>query len=296
MIRRAVAEDLTGLNAFLRPRAVASMAMLASLREFGVKGPEHPTAMTFWVAGDSGIRAVFAMSVQGYLTCQMPALDRRWRAGLHRALGRRAIAGMYGDAAQIATLRGILGLETRVASLAEIVPLFGMNLTDLTLPDGPTRLRMAMADDAPLVMRWRRAFDREVFGDPDTAAMRAHSARRANGLLRTGQARILEQDGRAVAMTGFSATLPDIVQVGSVYTLPEARGRGHARRAVALHLAEARAHGVAKAVLNAATPGAARAYRSIGFARIGDFTQIEFADCAPLSGPHPGVKFTGCAA
>jgi predicted GNAT family acetyltransferase len=73
-------------------------------------------------------------------------------------------------------------------------------------------------------------------------------------------------------MTGFNATLPEIVQIGGVYTPADLRGRGYARRAVALHLAEARGKGTARAVLFAANDAAARAYRAIGFQPAVPFT------------------------
>jgi predicted GNAT family acetyltransferase len=59
--------------------------------------------------------------------------------------------------------------------------------------------------------------------------------------------------------------LPDVVQVGGVYTPPALRGKGHARLALALHLAEARGKGVGRAILYAFSEPAARAYRAIGF-------------------------------
>ena len=45
-----------------------------------------------------------------------------------------------------------------------------------------------------------------------------------------------------------------------------------ARRVVAAHLAQARAAGVRTAILFTSDPAAARAYRAIGFQRIGDYT------------------------
>ncbi len=79
-----------------------------------------------------------------------------------------------------------------------------------------------------------------------------------------------------LAMTGFNARLPDIVQVGGVYTPPDLRGRGHARRAVALHLAAARDAGIRRATLFSGSDMASRAYRSIGFRQIGDWTLLIF--------------------
>jgi predicted GNAT family acetyltransferase len=85
----------------------------------------------------------------------------------------------------------------------------------------------------------------------------------------TGSHVALIEGDTPLAMTGFNAQIPDMVQVGGVYTPPPLRGRGFARRAVALHLA---ASGARKATLFSASDMAARAYRAIGFRQIGDWT------------------------
>ena len=66
-----------------------------------------------------------------------------------------------------------------------------------------------------------------------------------------------------------------MVQVGGVYTPPDLRGRGHARRALALHLA---ASGAERATLFSASAMAARAYRAVGFRQIGDWTLLLLRD------------------
>ena len=86
---------------------------------------------------------------------------------------------------------------------------------------------------------------------------------------------VLMQGDTALAMTGFNAQIPDMVQIGGVYTPPDLRGRGHARRAVALHVA---ASGVGRATLFSASEAAARAYRAIGFRQVGDWTLLLLAD------------------
>ncbi len=79
-------------------------------------------------------------------------------------------------------------------------------------------------------------------------------------------------------MTGFNATVDDLVQVGGVYTPPEGRGRGLARRAVALHLQEAREKGARRGILFANDPSAIAAYRAVGFRPIGRFVLIMFKE------------------
>jgi predicted GNAT family acetyltransferase len=81
-------------------------------------------------------------------------------------------------------------------------------------------------------------------------------------------------------MTGFSARADGAVLVGRVFVPPERRGRGHARRAVALHLLEARAAGTERAVLAASGEAAERAYRAIGFRPVGRAGMAEL--------PEPG--------
>ncbi|WP_139792875.1 GNAT family N-acetyltransferase [Pseudophaeobacter leonis] len=97
--------------------------------------------------------------------------------------------------------------------------------------------------------------------------------------------RILEVGGAPVAMTNFNAALPSIVQVGGVYTPPDLRGLGYARRAVALHLAEAQQAGITEATLFAANPAAARAYEAIGFSRIGSYRIVNFDPAIRIGGP-----------
>ncbi len=77
-------------------------------------------------------------------------------------------------------------------------------------------------------------------------------------------------------MTGFNARLPRIVQVGAVWTPPEHRNRGYARAAMALHLREAQAEGVERAILFTSNPFAARAYAALGFTEVGRFTILLF--------------------
>ncbi len=72
-------------------------------------------------------------------------------------------------------------------------------------------------------------------------------------------------------ITGFNAQLGEAVQVGGVYTPDSLRGNGYARRAVAMHLAEARDQGVGRSILFAASEQAGKVCEAIGFRRQGAF-------------------------
>ncbi|MFN4191607.1 MAG: GNAT family N-acetyltransferase [Tabrizicola sp.] len=158
------------------------------------------------------------------------------------------------------------------ARLDDDEPGFALDLADLRLPDAPgTRLVPAAKVARDLLLAWRAAATVETQGMPPSQS-RACAAKDVDGWLDRDSHRVLLHNGQPVALTGFNAALPEIVQVGGVYTPPDLRNRGYARTAVALHLAEARAAGANRAVLFAATPAAVRAYRALGFQPAADFT------------------------
>jgi GNAT superfamily N-acetyltransferase len=204
-------------------------------------------------------------------------------APLRRTLAGLSVEGALGSAGTVRPLLTALGLSTAPARKDEDEPAFALDLADLRLPqvNGADLIPAAEAH-RPLLLSWRSAYHRETLGTPEAEA-EALARADIGRMIDRGNHRLLVIGDEPVALTGFNAALPDIVQVGGVYTPPDLRGRGHARLAVALHLAEARAAGVARAVLFAASPAAARAYHSIGFQPNGSFALVLFAAPATIS-------------
>ena len=87
---------------------------------------------------------------------------------------------------------------------------------------------------------------------------------------------ILTDAGQPVAGCCFNARLPDMVQIGNVWTPAALRGRRYARSVVAGALRYARAEGAREAVLFTATDNnaARKAYLATGFTRIGDYAIV----------------------
>ena len=81
----------------------------------------------------------------------------------------------------------------------------------------------------------------------------------------------LENNGLPLSLCGFNASLPDIVQIGPVWTPVKYRNQGYARAVVALCLLEAKKTGVKQAILFTNNRAAERAYFSIGFKKIGEY-------------------------
>jgi GNAT superfamily N-acetyltransferase len=189
----------------------------------------------------------------------------------------KSVKGILGDSAQVTALHAALALSGD-PGLDENEPLYALSLDDLILPD-VSNFRLLPLQDAPraLVVGWRRAYLQEVLPMPgEDFAMTA--VKDITGYIAADTHRVLYEGDTPVAMTGFNAVLPEAVQIGGVYTPPASRARGYARRAVALHLAEARDAGVQSASLFAASPQACKAYEAIGFLRAGDFRILIYQD------------------
>ncbi|QYK43648.1 MAG: GNAT family N-acetyltransferase [Paracoccaceae bacterium] len=238
----------------------------ANLSRHGLGPSDHPHATRFWCAAAPGgtVRAAVGLTGEGMILPQMAdALPRDW-ADLRRALRGAGVSGAVWPAAPLRRVLRRLGLRAAATRHDADEPGMALDLATLRVPDGAGRLTPAAAADPAILMAWRADYHVELFGE--TAERAAARARRDIALyLGADSHRVLWQDGQPVAFTGFNAALPDIVQVGGVWVPPALRGRGLARRAVALHLAEARAAGVRRACLFAASAAAARAYRGIGF-------------------------------
>ena len=98
----------------------------------------------------------------------------------------------------------------------------------------------------------------------------AKSARQAAPAL-SGRLADNAREQTQMFLAAANAALPDIVQLGGIYTPPAYRGRGYARASVAGSLMSARKRGVTRAVLFTSNPSAARSYEGVGFRRLGDY-------------------------
>ncbi|MEM7709666.1 MAG: GNAT family N-acetyltransferase [Pseudomonadota bacterium] len=260
-------EDRADIERLLSAQPALAMFPLGNLVTHGFGG-DHSHGMTFWGDGHPP-RAVLGVSNSGGV---MPFWDDPSHAAAASDILRgRALNGFVGPAAMVRPLMRELGLEDGTCTLDADEPHFLLDLDRLAVPDGPGTLA-PLTVDPETAIHWRRAYTAELHMPTAEDGSADDVAR----WITADSHRFLMIDGRPAALTGFNARLPHIVQVGGVYTPPGARGRGLARRVVALHLAEARAAGVRQATLFAASNAAVACYRPLGFERIGDFALVLF--------------------
>ncbi|HEY1549919.1 MAG TPA: hypothetical protein VGG28_18950 [Kofleriaceae bacterium] len=273
MIRVLTPADEPQLRAFLMPRATSSMFMLSNSRAAGLVDEGKPYQATYAGAFEAGeLAGVAAHCWNGMVLVQAPHELVRELARFAVAHSNRAIAGFSGAADQIAIARG--AFELPVAVVDEVESLYALELAELMVPAfGDAICRRPIAADLPMLAEWRRAYHVESLGAVDSAAIAAQATREIDQLFELSRLWVLAIGDALVAMTGFNAQIPDVVQVGGVFTPRELRGRGYARCAVAGSLLDVRGE-ISRAILFTPNPSAARAYRAIGFRPIGDYAMV----------------------
>ncbi len=269
-MRRLGEADRPAIEAFLKARVETSMFPLSNLARHGMAGG-HPYAMRFWGVGDP-LQAVLGLTEGGMV---LPQIAPPFAPEALAALAGHSLLGIVGEGEQVAALQAAMGPLDVPPQLDREEALLSLDLANLRMP-ATDDLRIAPLSAAPrdLLVRWRAASEREALGRGEDAEAQAEVD--VASWLAAGSHRVLLRDGLPVAMTGFNARLPGIVQVGAVWTPPEMRRQGLARAAVALHLAEARDEDVSHAILFTANPFATRAYQALGFAEIGRFKLLLF--------------------
>jgi GNAT superfamily N-acetyltransferase len=281
MIREAGPQDRDALEALLLRRIEGAMFPLSNLRAQGLGRGDFATpdfrASRFWLVDGRGVVGV---NRRGML---MPLLaDGADLAGLRAAMEGCEVSGAVGPVASVRQTLAALGLDGVPKRTDRDEPGFTLDLAALRVPE-VAGAELVPASDAlrAVLVEWRAAYHHDVLG---TAGIEAEKRAAADiaGYIAEDSHRVLLRYGQPVAMTGFNARLPEIVQIGGVFTPPALRGRGYARLAVALHLTEARDAGVGRAVLFAASDAAARAYLGIGFQPALEFALVLLTDPATV--------------
>ena len=268
---RATAQDAPEIAAFLNAHCDTSMFALSNLVHHGMDGG-HPRALRCWLHRKDGqITAVMTVTEEGMAMPQCPAFQAEDWARAAAATAGLDLIGIIGPASQARAFAAVAGLVDAPATLNRDEPFMALSLAELRIPDGADQIVPLAHAPRQLMFEWMTAYNLEALGSAkQLAAERAEQSLAA--YIANGSHVALLRGETPLAMTGFNARLPGIVQIGGVYVPPQLRNQGYGRRAVALHLAQAKAEGVARAVLFSASEAAARAYRGIGFRQTGDWT------------------------
>jgi RimJ/RimL family protein N-acetyltransferase len=274
-IRRLKNGDESLVEAFLASHPETSMFLRSNLRVAGLAeedAPYHGTYLASFTA-DGHINGVLARYWNKNIMMQAPDQDvLRSLTAAFRASNTDPIGGVLGDEAQAQTVISDLGLSGADFAINRAEKLYRLDLSELRVPQKENcRMVEARTADVALLTSWLRAYNIEGLGAEENAQLDEKVREGVDRTLKEPGRWVLEDDGRPVALSGFNATLPDIVQIGPVWTPPEHRSRGYARTLLAMTLQDAARQGVRKAVLFTDNPAAGKAYESIGFKHEGAF-------------------------
>jgi RimJ/RimL family protein N-acetyltransferase len=275
--------DEAALEAFLSRHADTSMFLRANAKSAGLVDQGQPLQATYAAAMEGGaIAGVAAHCWNGMVLVQAPSHAPELAQAAMRHSGR-AITGFSGPWSQVVAARAALGLARASAIKDSRDELYALDLERLVVPpqltSGALRCRRPEPAELEQLIEWRVAFSVEALGAADGPDLRRAS--RADVLLLHDRAVdwVLVDGKTPVAYSAFNASLPDIVQVGGVWTPLQFRGRGYARSVVAGSLLAARQHGAQRAVLfvDPGNAAARAAYLALGFRMVGNYGLVLLA-------------------
>jgi len=283
VIRDLTDADRRALDAFLGAHAASSMFLRSNLARAGLVDGAKPYQGRYVGRFDgTTLTDVAAHYWNGGVVLQAPtgAADIA-RAAV--AASRRAVSGILGPWSQATAALDALGLKDQARPLSP-EDLFEIKLDRIRAPDalavGAVKTRRATPDDLDVLIPWRNAYEVETLGATPGTATAARAKSDMEEKVAAGDFWVAIHDGEIVACSGFNARLPDMVQVGGVFTPKHLRGEGFARAAVAGSLFDVRDEGVSRAILFTETKNAPaqRVYIALGFQRIGDYGLILMKD------------------
>ncbi|ARB92116.1 GNAT family N-acetyltransferase [Legionella longbeachae] len=189
----------------------------------------------------------------------------------------RPIAGVLGEDSQASFVLDKLNLQSpSLFAVNYQEKLFLLNLEKMIIPAAIHTYNHALksVQDCPIevIKEWLIAYHIEALGDD------VNNPKLEDSIINEIQDKQLSQNrwvlfvnNLPVSLCGFNANLPDIVQLGPVYTPLSSRNNGFARIAVYLCLKHAAMNGVKRAILFTNEHSAIRAYKSLGFQEIGKY-------------------------
>ncbi|PYO40014.1 MAG: GNAT family N-acetyltransferase [Gemmatimonadetes bacterium] len=275
--------DEAALEAFLAGHADTSMFLRSNARSAGLADRGERMQATYVAALEGGrIAGVAAHCWNGIVLVQAPAHAPVVAREAVRRSGR-AVTGFSGPWGQVAAAREALGLGAAPTAKDSRDELYVLELAQLVIPPqlaaGGLRCRHPDEGELELLVEWRVSFSLEALGAAPGPELRRAS--RDDVLLQhqRGADWVLVSGTTPVAYAVFNAMLPEIVQIGGVWTPQELRGRGYARCVVAGSLLAAGKQGVRRAVLFADPLNAAAraAYLALGFRIVGDYGLVLLA-------------------
>jgi uncharacterized protein len=279
-VRQLGGGDEEQLETFLRAHRDTSMFLRSNSRRFGLIDRGEQLQGTYVAAfRDGAIVGVLAHSRRGMLLVQAPEGAGELAARCIELSGRK-VTGISGPLEQVRRVRTSLGFDDAPVKKAADERLLALDLADLVVPSVPVGrsivCRAPLPQERDVLCQWRAAYDVETLGADDSEETLRNASMFLDRQIADKVAWVAEEGGTLLSLSAFNAALPDIVQLGGIYTPPTLRGRGYARLVIGVSLVAARDRGASRAVLFTENPSALRCYEALGFRQTGMYGLVLF--------------------
>ena len=281
-------EDECKLEVFLSCYPESSMFLRSNLRNSGIEYKnDTPYYGEYFAYCNSlgNIQGIIAHYWNGNIMVQCPdttALKQLYH--YFEAHCSRPICGVLGDELQAKIVIDLLDISPISFALNAIDGLYQLLLSEMIVPNSVYQIKKARYCAPDILKRWLTAYHIEALG---ADLSNPSSVESINNAIKQASNRndlwVLEHNQLPLSLCGFNASLPDIVQIGPVWTPVEYRNQGYARTLVALCLLEAQKNGVKQAILFTNNMAAERAYFSVGFKKIGEYRLAILRDKISMS-------------
>ena len=284
-IRTLTLDDARDVFALLDGARDETMFLRSNLHNRGFAYAGNPRQAKYFGAFEAGsLVGVAALCWNGMVLMHAPrGVEMLFVAVVREAMANGpAITGFNGSADQLRHVREMLDMSSLPVAIDSVADLFAADVCTLEMPDAlyapGVVLRRPREEDLAVLVDWDIDYKVEALGDAHACDRRTEVEHAIASDLKRGidNMWLLERDGILVSRSILSASLPDMVQIGGVWTPPRERGKGYGRAVVAGSLAAAAHQGVERAVLFAHDPRAIRAYRGIGFQKVGSYMLVMF--------------------
>ncbi len=276
LFKKLSSEDESKLASFLSRYPETSMFLRSNLRNSGIEyksdTPYHGEYFAYCNSLGE-IQGIIAHYWNGNIMMQCPDLAAlKELFHYFESHCNRPICGILGDEIQAKTVIDLLEINLSSFALNAIDGLYQLLLSEMIVPNSVYQLKKARYCAPDILKKWLTDYHIEALGADLSLPSSVESI---NSAIKEAATRddlwTLDHDGLPLSLCGFNASLPDIVQIGPVWTPVEYRNQGYARAVVALCLLEAKKNGIKQAILFTNNLAAERAYFSIGFKKIGEY-------------------------
>lgn len=277
-IRKLNSGDEPLLDAFLINHAETSMFLRSNLASSGLTYQNKPFHGEYLAAfNQSGqIAGVIAHYWNGNIMMQAAnkqILDKLL-SSMHTLI-TRPVAGILGPSKQAEHVINFLNLSNDKFAINRDEGLYHLLLKELnpsvTIEFSTEIVVKAKTIDSTILYEWLVAYHIEALGAEDNKALIDMIKVEVSTAKRWENRWILVVNNTPSSLVGFNARLPDIVQLGPVWTPVEYRNQGYARKLLSSVLQNAFNAGIKKAILFTDNPAAIKSYKSLGFELCGTY-------------------------